>query len=486
MHSFKLLTRLQQHAIDRPDAVAYRLHSVGELTYRQLADRVAALSNRLKELLPRNATVILSLPSDLEYPVAFLGILAAGYSVFPVSPEASDVELLRAAMESRAVCVIGDERAVRLLTESRRTISCRVKEESNENSSVGVQLHFSDECAGDLLLQSSGTTGLPKIARRTAASLDAVASATAEAVGFTSNDRVLMTVPLTHSYGMEHGLLAPIWAGSCVHLCPGLDLQIVLPELAGGITIFPGVPSTFEMLAGLPADDTPAMPTLRSAYAAGAPLPRSVFDAFFARYGVRVTQLYGATEIGSVTFNSTAEPFDSASVGRGMHGVSIRILDLKNPAVSLAVGEEGHIAIYAPSKFSGYLNGSSDLIDGHFPTGDLGRMDAQGRLFVTGRIKLLIDVGGLKVNPLEVESVLQQHPGVAACAVIAVRQTATVNRIKAIIEPRDTAHPPAIEELRQIAKTHLSAYKVPRFFEIRSDLPRSPVGKILRHLLEVK
>ncbi len=480
-----LLAQLKRHSDDRPDAEAFRLHAVGVLTYRQLAYQVAVLSKRLQELFPRKATVILSCPSDLHYPVAFLGILAAGCTVLPISPEASDIELIRAATESGAECVMGDDRAVRLLTESRRLMVCSVHGEFHDASSTAAELRLFDEPAGDLLLQSSGTTGLPKIARRTGASLDAVAQATAEAIGFTMNDRVLMTIPLTHSYGLEHGLLAPVWAGSCVHLCPGLDLQVLLPELAGGITILPGVPSTFEMLAGLPGDAS-MMPKLRLAYSAGAPLPQSVFDVFLINYGVRVTQLYGATEIGSVAFNPASDPFDPASVGRGMQDVSIRIVDLKGHGDSLATGEEGQIAIRAPSMFSGYLNGSSDLIDGHFPTGDLGRLDESGRLFVTGRIKLLIDVGGMKVNPLEVEAVLQQHPAVAACAVIAVRQTATINRLKAMIEPRDPAHPPSIDALRQLARDHLSAYKVPRFFEICPELPRSPVGKILRHLLEVK
>lgn len=480
-----LLARLRQHAEHRPDAIAYRLRSAGALTYRQLADQAAALADWLMERIPRGSTVILSCPGDLHYPGAFLGILTAGCAVFPVSPEASDVELLRAASESEAVCIVGDERSIRLLTESGRMLSRHTHEESPRTNSPDDALRRLERSSGDLLLQSSGTTGLPKIARRTGDSLDSVARATAEAIGFTMNDRVLMTIPLAHSYGLEHGLLAPIWAGSCVHLCPGLDLQILLPELADGITIFPGVPSTFEMLAGLHGEAS-MMPMLRSAYSAGAPLPQSVFETFLAKYNVRITQLYGATEIGSVAFNSPADPFDSASVGRAMRGVSIRIVDLEGHGGLLSAGNEGQIAIHAPSMFSGYLNGSSDLIDGHFLTGDLGRLDESGCLFVTGRLKLLIDVGGMKVNPLEVEAVLQQHPAVAACVVIAVRQTATINRLKAIIEPRDSSHPPSIETLRQLARDHLSAYKVPRFFEICSDLQRSSNGKIRRHLLELK
>jgi long-chain acyl-CoA synthetase len=215
---------------------------------------------------------------------------------------------------------------------------------------------------------------------------------------------------------------------------------------------------------------------MRAAYSAGGPLPRSVFEAFGARLGVRVSQLYGASEIGSVTFNSPGEPFDPASVGRPMRGVSIRVLGGNDG--------EGEIAVRAASMFSGYLNGEAGLIDGYFPTGDIGYVDDLGRLFITGRLKLLIDVGGLKVNPLEVESVLMRHPAVEDCVVVPLRQSETVLRLKAVVMLRGGFGSVAIDELRELARGNLSAYKIPRIFEVRDSLPRSAAGKVLRHLVE--
>jgi long-chain acyl-CoA synthetase len=256
-----------------------------------------------------------------------------------------------------------------------------------------------------------------------------------------------------------------------------LDLPSVVSELAKGeITLFPAVPAVFEMLAAV--TDAPAVTSLRTAYSAGAPLPQSVIDRFKDRFGVRVAQLYGATEIGSVTFNDPhAEPFAPASVGKAMRGVDIRLLDRS------AEGE-GHVAIRADSMFDGYLDDETELLDGYFPTGDLGKLDDQGRLFITGRLKLLIDVGGMKVNPIEVETVLRQHPAVGDCVVVPVKQSETVHRLKAIVSPRPGVAKPLSAELRSFAKSHLSAYKVPRLFEVRDDLPRSATGKVLRHLVE--
>jgi acyl-CoA synthetase (AMP-forming)/AMP-acid ligase II len=472
-----LLNRLAQHAAERLDAPAYCASAAGSISWRKLASGAAAVANSLRQQLSPGTVVILSCGNQLEYPIAFLGILAAGCTAFPISPTAADAELLRAANDSSAVAVIGDDRALRLLGPSAKFALPITSLPS------GGQATIHQNPTGDLLLQSSGTTGEPKILRRTGASLDAVASAMVEAIGFRSDDRVLMTIPLTHSYGLEHGLLAPVWAGSTVYLSGLMQISSMLPELKNA-TILPGVPSTFEMLAAS-SEAEAAAPMMRIAYSAGGPLPRSVFDAFANRFGIRVSQLYGASEIGSVTYNDPREPFDAASVGLPMRGVSIRILDLDTTAGD-GDHREGHIAVRAPSMFSGYLNAAPELIDGHFPTGDIGYLDDAGRLFITGRLKLLIDVGGLKVNPLEVESVLMRHPAVEACIVVALRQSQTVLRLKAIVTPRTGLTTVPIDELRELARRNLSPHKIPRVFEVRDSLPRSPTGKVLRHLVETR
>ena len=157
-----------------------------------------------------------------------------------------------------------------------------------------------------------------------------------------------------------------------------------------------------------------------------------------------------------------------------MGGASVRIVG------------EGEVAVRAASMFAGYVGlprDASHWTDGHFLTGDLGRLDG-GRLAITGRARLLIETGGLKVNPLEVEAVLASHPAVADVAVVAVRQTEAVRRLRAVVVPRDPSSPPAGEVLRAFARQRLAAHKVPRWVEFRADLPRTTTGKIARHLLE--
>ncbi len=401
----RLLDRLAHHAATRPTVVACRDAAGGaSLTWAELHRRVIDAPSV-------GPIVTISMANTLDFPVAFLAALAAGHSVLPVAPRES-------AAAVRSVDVGGS----------------------------------------NLLLLSSGSTGTAKVVVRSAASVDAVCEQMVTAIGITAGDHVLATVPLCHSYGLEHGLLAPVWAGATTTLCRGLDVPTVRRELMESrITVLPAVPSAFEALARLDV----AVPHVR-AYSAGGPLPPSVAAACRDRLGLTIGQVYGATEIGSVTYGEDTD----GSVGRPMPGVTIRI------------DEDGQVMVAAPSLFDGYLGEANPTTaDGFYPTGDLGHVDEQGRLHVTGRVRLLIDVGGRKVNPLEVERVLMDHPAVAGCVVVPVQQTATVARLKALVEPRGVVD---LEELRAFARGRLAAHKVPRSFEVRDALPRSAAGKVLR------
>ena len=486
----RLIERIEERARAAPHGVALRLveSSVAPqrtVTRGELARWVSATAARLAASVPSGGVVLICSPNQPEFTAAFLGVLAAGLKAFPVSPDLAAPELLSAAERSDAAAIIGTDPSIDALA-GLAPVVIRIGE--IERLPRDAPCDHTHETGG-LLLLSSGTTARPKIVFRDAGSLDAVSEAMATAIGFAEDGHVLASVPLCHSYGIEHGLLAPLWAGTTVHLTRGFDLRVVQRELTSTpISILPGVPFMFEMLAAHGRDGA-AFPKLRRAYSAGGPLPRNVADAFAARFGVTVSQLYGATEIGSVTYADPDLPgFDPASVGRPMKGVSVRILspDSLDTDHPLPPGEQGHVAVAAASMLSGYLGDDAvpTTANGYFLTGDLGRLDPHGNLHITGRIKLLIDVGGLKVNPVEVEEVLAEHPGVASCVVVPVRVSETVSRLKAIVTARPDAPEPAPDALRKLARSRLAGYKVPRLFEVRDSLPKSPTGKILRHLVE--
>lgn len=484
----QLLAQVERHARERPNAPAIGHAASGadlhDLTWSALHSRIQACAALFAAHLSPGDVLMLCSSNRAEFTAAFLGGLQAGLRVFPVSPSLTPPELKVAAEHTGARGLIGN-------AESRAALQNAVRHIWNIDAAIDAPAAPTASIAGAaeksaLLLHSSGTTGLPKIVVRSGRSLDAVARAMADAIGIRADDRVIACVPLCHSYGIEHGLLAPTWAGSAVRLCPGFDLPTVMAELDREATIFPGVPFIYEMLARQAAGKR--YPQLRRAYSAGGPLPHLVRDAVREQVGITVTQLYGATEIGSVTYaNPELEGFDPASVGRAMRGVEIRILppDVTGASSPLAAGSEGHVAIRAGSMFDGYLDpvrgGTSvALLDGFFPTGDLGRLDDHGNLTLTGRLKLLLDIAGLKVNPLEVEATLLQHPAVSACVVQSMPLTETVSRLRAIVVRAPGHEQVGGETLRQFLRGRLAPYKIPRVYEFREDLPRSAAGKVLR------
>lgn len=484
----RLIEKLREHARQRPGAVALRTagnreaQPISWLALLRSVERVAACL--AGQQLPAGAPVLLCYPNRPECAAAFLGVLESRHTLVCLPADSAGPELTQLARSSCAAGAIVSPQTAPLLS-ALFSSSIEVPEAAGGmRLLLGPRWESAAAHSGPaLLLQSSGTTGQPRIVRRDGPSLDAVSANMAEACGFTADDCVLAAVPLSHSYGLEHGILAPIWAGSCVHVLDGFDLPIALSELRQGITLLPGVPFMFEMLCRA---EGAVLPKLRRAYSAGGPLPRQTYDTFHSRFGMRLGQLYGATEVGSVTFNDPDSPaFDPASVGRPMRNVSIRILDLNPPHRPLPLGGEGQVAVAAPSMLSGYITGEpAPLVDGHFLTGDIGSLDVYGALTITGRLKLLIDVGGRKVNPAEVESVLVQHPDVGKCVVVPIHVSASVSRVKAVVTPSRPEVEISVHDLRRFARERLSAYKVPRVFEVRASLPTSPIGKVLRHLVE--
>jgi acyl-CoA synthetase (AMP-forming)/AMP-acid ligase II len=283
---------------------------------------------------------------------------------------------------------------------------------------------------------------------------------------------------------MEVGLLIPVFAGCAVRLLNGFDAPLAFREMRAGATVFPGVPAMFDALTLLGADSGAG--SLRMALSAGAPMPAATEARFRAQVGLGIGQLYGATELGWVTFADAGEA--PGTVGTPLPEVSVLILDPTSPDPSrpMPTGTEGQVAVASPSMLSEYLGTDTPIAGSYFLTGDLGRLDAGGRLRVTGRLTLLIDVGGLKVNPYEVEQVMLQCPGVGECVVVPIRISDTVQRLRAVVAPAaGSGRLLSADVLRRHAQDRLAPHKVPRLFDIRASLPRSASGKVLRRELEL-
>jgi acyl-CoA synthetase (AMP-forming)/AMP-acid ligase II len=482
--SARLLERLSLHARTRPDAIA-----VGEagdaprraLSWRALHDTAAQLAQRLRDAGPA-PVIVVSAANRLELYIALLAGLAADGAVLPVSPELPPAQLRDAATRAAATVAIGGAAALGALGDLVKT---RIATDAIELQPRGVQGDLAGAgTRGALLLLSSGTTDVPKLIRRDAAALDAMGRSCQAAIGVRDDDVMLLAIPLHHSYGIDQGLLTAVFGGCRVVLHDGFDLARVRASLRDdAVTLLPAVPFLFDVLARGSLE----APSLRRAISAGGPLPLAVFEAFRRSTGLAIGQIYGSTEFGSVTWGDPdATDFAPESVGRPLPGVAIRILDPGDPRLDrpLAAGAEGQVAVAAPSMLSAYVGEATPPTrDGFFVTGDLGRLDAAGRLTLTGRSALLIDVAGRKVNPLEVEAALARHPRVAEVVVVPIPYSRTVGRMKAVVVPAGAGEVRA-DELRAFLRERLAAWKIPRRFEFLAALPRSPSGKVLRRELE--
>lgn len=502
----QLIDRFLHHARVRPGAVALR--GVGcpdqtdrVVTYGGLARAIGDLARRLRAEVCPGSVVLISIPNEPEFAVALLAVYSAGAAAFPLHPNLTQAELITAARRSSAVAIIGagaGDVLAALDSMSVVRIACDPVSEVTAESPLEPTARVSCDdspvprewsATASLLLQSSGTTGPPKIVRRSAAAIDAVAVNVANCVGLSPSDRVLGVIPVCHAYGIENCLMSPLFAGSAVHLSNGFDVPLVMDQVTrAGITVLPGTAFLFEMLARR-AEKSVRVPDLRCAYSAGSQLPRSVFDAFRGRFGVPIGQLYGMTELGSITFNDPgADGFDPESCGPGMAGVTFRIVDPATQRVDrpLPPDTEGEVAVRASSMLCEYVDDdASPFVDGFVMTGDLGRLSARGQLTITGRLKLLIDVGASKVNPIEVEQTLAGHRAVKEAIIVPVRVTDTLVRLKAVVvRALDPATGRAMDvepdDLRRYVRERLSSHKVPRLIEFRDSLPRTASGKVMR------
>jgi long-chain acyl-CoA synthetase len=345
---------------------------------------------------------------------------------------------------------------------------------------------------------SSGSTGMPKGMLRTQANLANEANHFFDTVGLTEDDVILTVVALFHAHGLGNCLQAAVRSGAAMVVIE----QFQRDDLLGAIerervTVFPSVPFICQTLAETRRAERYDTGSLRLVFTAGAPLARETFDLFLERFGLPVRQLYGCSEAGSVTINLDDDVAATAgSVGRPMKGIELAVVG--EHGGWLEPGETGEICFSSPALTPGYVSDDPDVNrafrGGWFQTGDLGHVDEAGHLYVTGRSKLYISTSGFKVDPFEVENVLRRHPAVADVVVVGSRGQLGEEVVKAVVvvvkgtgdaggggDGDDDAE--LRHELLARCRAELAVFKVPRIVEFRSEIPRSPLGKILRKYL---
>lgn len=343
-----------------------------------------------------------------------------------------------------------------------------------------------------LTLLTSGTTGLAKgvpraVKPRAIAMLCATAMAT---LRLKSSEVVLVAPPFFHGFGLLT-LFGPLALGGTTVCRRRFDARQTLSDIeAFDVDVLVAVPAMLQRIVNLPDLDALAnRHPLRLAVTGASPISPAAVSAFIDAFGPILVNGYGSTEAGLVTL---ATPADLAAapdtVGRTALGVSVRILDGDGGAVP--AGQPGAIFVRTVLDYTGYTPdpnapvAAKQVIDGHVKTGDVGYVDDQGRLYISGRADDMIVSGGENVFPGEVEDRLAAHPMLAEAVVIGTPDDEFGQVLKAFIVPAPGASAPAPDELKQYVRDRLERYKVPKQFVVIDEIPRNASGKVLRSQLD--
>ncbi|PJE13423.1 acyl-CoA ligase FadD12 [Mycobacterium sp.] len=341
---------------------------------------------------------------------------------------------------------------------------------------------------GKLILLTSGTTGTPKGAKHSGGSggiktLKGVLDRTP----WRAEEPIVIVAPMFHAWGFSQLVLASSLACTVVtrrKFDPEATLALIDRHRATGLAV---VPVMFDRIMELPEEvrNRYSCKSLRFAAASGSRMRPDVVIAFMDQFGDVIYNNYNATEAGMI---ATATPTDLRAApdtaGKPAEGTQIRILDPDFKEVP--TGEVGTIYVHNGSQFDGYTSGTTkDFHAGYMSSGDVGYLDANGRLFVVGRDDEMIGSGGENIYPIEVEKTLAAHPEVAEASVIGVDDEQYGQRLSAfvVLEPGASA---TVETLKQHVRDNLANYKVPREITVLDELPRGSTGKILRNELKAR
>jgi acyl-CoA synthetase (AMP-forming)/AMP-acid ligase II len=332
-----------------------------------------------------------------------------------------------------------------------------------------------------VLKLTSGTTGEPCAVAVTGAALAAGVAQIVSTMGIRPEDRNLVPVPLSHSYGFDSAVVMLAEVGCPAVLGRGLAPgPLCAVARASRATVLLGVPVLLDVLSRSAAAAGGGWPELRLVVSAGAPLGVETRERFAECFGVRPRNFYGATECGGITFDREGtDDVPESCVGSALDGVAIELVDADDGVGRVRVRTASAASAYLPSLASGAAGGVIDV--GSFLTADLGRLDEGGRLHLLGRVDDAVNVGGRKVFPAEVERVIRAVAGVRDVAVVGVERAAGAGALCAIVVAA-----PEVDRARVIAacEAKLARHKVPRTVEFRAELPRTSRGKLDRRRLQ--
>lgn len=524
------LTKAYQNS---PEKAA--IHFMGkEISYKEFYTSALKFANYLQSLgIEKGDRVAIMLPNCPQSAIAFFGILYSGASVVQTNPLYTERELKYQMVNSGAKAIIAldllyprvdnivKETALEhviitgikdylpfpknmiypFIQKKEHGVSIKVEHRGiyhlfpeimkiAKPNPIRAAFDFKEDVA--LLQYTGGTTGPPKGVMLTHQNL---VSNTAMCEAWLHESKrggevVLGMLPFFHVYGMTTVLVLTVMMNNKMVLMPKPDMDLALKTIEKQkTTLFPGAPTMYIGLLNHPDIEKYDLSSITACISGSAALPIEVKEKFEKVTGGKLVEGYGLTETSPVTHANfvwaSAEHNEKGSIGVPWPNTDACILGPEG-GEPLAVGEVGEIAVKGPQVMKGYWEMPEEtentFRDGWFLTGDLGRMDEQGRFYIVDRKKDIIIASGFNIYPREIEEVLYEHEAILECVVAGVPDPYRGETVKAYIVLKE-GETVTEEALNAFCRKNLASFKVPRLYEFRDELPKTAVGKILRRTL---
>lgn len=500
---------LKQSAEKFPNraALLFRDQRWNYLELYEISMRVAA-GLKSKGIQPGDR-VILLLKNSPEFAFTVFALSHLGAIAVPINFLLKPEEILFICSDTGAVAVVTQSafletvQIVQTKYSGLRTVIAASDEISNDpqmvpySSLMNAEHKIEETKISDdrtiLILYTSGTSGKPKGAMLSHKNLTSNAESCVKALELTSKDRFICILPMFHVFAWTTNILVPILLGAPITIIESIRPPKPWLKLMSKnkITIFSAIPQIYLHLAAQ-AEGIKKwflrwlfFGRVRFCVSGAAPLPVETLTEFETKMKIPILEGYGLTETAPVVCVNTLKARKAGSVGKPIPGVEIKIIDENENAVPQ--GNEGEICVRGPNVISGYYRLPDETKkaftrDGWFKTGDIGAFDTDGFLLIKDRIKDMIIVKGLKIFSIQVEEALLAHPSVAEAAVVGIPNSSGDETIKAFVVLKDGASTGKLELLK-FCQEKLPPYKRPKEIEIRTELPKNALQKVLKREL---
>jgi len=484
-----LVDALLDAATNRSEVCAVT-DGANSFSYNQLA-RLARVMRDCIASATDAPRVGVMLPASTTFPATLFGTLWSGKTVVPLNFLLDPEELARVVADSQ-IDTVFTVRPFTSLAARFGITTVFLEELPLKRKMLWASLRRlppppnirADDTA--VLLYTSGTSGDPKGVELTYANLRSNCTDTIASLDIDPDQTFLNILPPFHIFGLTANVLIPVFLGATVFAIPRFNpLSVMRAVRDHHISIIMAIPTMYAAMLRSKSARPDTFASIDLAISGGEPLPDSVRIGFERRFALTLREGYGLSETSPVLSVCTKEAYKRHSVGKAIRNVELRIVDKQGH--ELPRGSNGEILVRSPGVMKCYFKKQAEtksVIDanGWFRTGDIGNIDADGFLSITGRAKEMLIIGGENVFPREIESVLESHEGVLQAAVIGVPDASRGEVPVAFVIPQKDATVTG-DKLRSYARKSLAGFKTPKRIEIRSDLPTGPTGKILKRKL---